>query len=398
MHVKNDFKFDKVITNISELTDLLSPRGVIERITPGHYRINKSLSIDENIRVDITSDSVKKIELRSSPNDVLCLCFEDSEVLIKGIEITSYNPVTSGPDTEPADQRSFIRALKSARMDVLDSRVTYLGNGIMPGGDSRPQIQKEGGTYGISWRIPDDMLGVDVATGWVENNLFYKNFFGSYSYGTSGMTWRNNHYLENDVYGLDPHDDSNSALVENNVFERNGKHGFIASKRCNYNIIRNNTSLNNGLHGFMLHQDSAYNLMENNVSYGNTDNFAVFASDFNTIRNNTSYNARSSHIRINEGSKNSYISDNTLVGGKKGVYVYGKSENVAIRSNIISGVKDVLTTEGATNVLFSGNTIGALSFRLNKEDRLIYGSNTVNGRNITVPNQVPFPDGFTTKK
>lgn len=374
IRVKNDFKFDQAITNLPELMNLLKPYGAIEQTGPKRFRLNKSVSIEENIRIDFTSETVEVLELRSEPRNAICLCFENAEALIKDTKVTSYEPTAKGPDTKNEDERSFIRAYSSSRLDVINSEISYLGNGLDV--SSNP-IQNEGGTYGISWRIPKGGLGSEIATGWVEGNKFYKNHFGSYTFGASGMVWKGNHYLENDVYGLDPHDDSNNALVEDNVFERNGKHGFIVSKRCNYNVIRNNVSFGNKLHGYMLHQDSVYNVMENNVAYDNTDNFAIFDADFNMVRNNRSFNARNSHVRVNAGSINTFIKDNELYGGNRGVYAYRDTQNVYVSGNKIQDVKEVIRTAGAKNIVFVHNTITAPYFNFAPGDRVIFGTNAV---------------------
>jgi parallel beta-helix repeat protein len=259
-------------------------------------------------------------------------------------------------------------------------------------------IQREGGIYGVSWRISDDMLGVEIATGWVERSSFVRNHYGAYTFGASGMMWRNSYFAYNDIYGLDPHDDSNNAMIEDNLFAHNGKHGFIVSKRCNYNIIRNNTSVDNKLHGFMLHEHSSYNVIENNVAYGNTDNYVLYDSDYNTIRNNVGYNARSSQVRINQNSRNSYVTGNKLIGGRRGIFAYGNTENVYISGNTINVQREVLTTDKAKNVLFANNTINGLHYKVTPGDRLIFGPNTIAEAAFGIPHTAPLPKDYTLKK
>lgn len=397
IHVRQLYKLAEIRTTIPDLMNFLKPYDAITQTGPKTYRINKSISIDEHIRLDVTDATVTKLELRSSPNDITCLCLDGSSALLKNVDVTSFDPTSNGPDTNIDDQRSFIRTL-SGRMDILNSRVSYLGNALMNTPDEqKPAIQRQGGVYGVSWRIPDGTYGSNIATGWVEGNVFYKNHFGSFTFGASGMTWKNNYYLENDIYGLDPHDDSNNALIEDNVFERNGKHGFIVSKRCSFNIIRNNTSIDNKLHGFMLHQDSAYNVIENNVSYGNADNFAIYASDFNTIRNNKSYNPRLSHIRINEKSKHTFLTGNELYGGPRGVYLYGGVDSVLISGNTIKGMDQPLATDSAQHVLLANNILSSLRVHVAGGDQVLFGDNTINTQTTVVPLEAPMPHGFTPK-
>jgi parallel beta-helix repeat protein len=397
LRINQQYTADQVITNIPELMTFLKPYDAIEQTGPFTYRIKKPISIQGNIRIDITSATVKKLELRSSPNDVTCLCFDRASALLKDVSITSYDPATNKPDVKYSDERAFVRD-KNGRMDAINVNFSYLGNDLEA--DNAPvkrtnPIQSEGGTYGVSWRIADDLLGQEIATGFVDHSSFTNNHFGAFTFGASGMTWRNSYFAHNDVYGLDPHDDSNNALIEDNVFAYNGKHGFIVSKRCDYNIIRNNLSVGNKLHGFMLHEKSDYNLIENNVAYDNVDNFVIYASDYNTIRNNVGYDARSSAVRINQGSRNNYVQNNTFMGGRRGIYLYGDVQNVYIGGNTFNVDKEALTTDKAENVFFGGNTIQSLSYKIGPSDRLIFGSNNVKATQRVVPGTPPFPKGYT---
>jgi len=378
LYVSNDFRKPLVNTTIPELTQLLAKQGAITQLGDKHFRINKPITIEDNIRLDITKKTVSKLELSSSSDfAITCLCFENAEVLIKDTTITSIDPATNKPDIDSNNGRSFVRGLESSRMDIINSDISYLGNGLLEGRQQKA-ILRDGGTYGTSLRISDDRLGQDIATGWVEASTFSRNHFGGFTFGASGMTWRNNLFTKNDVYGLDPHDDSNNATIENNRFIANGKHGFIVSKRCNYNVIRNNISAGNGGHGYMLHEDSNYNVIENNVAIGNTDNFAIYASSFNTVRGNKSYNPRSAHVRVNADTTQSFVQNNLFYGGEKGVYLYEQADSVLIEGNIFAGISgDILVTRQASRVLFTGNQIDALHYRISDGDRVVFGPNQV---------------------
>lgn len=307
-------------------------------------------------------------------------------MLIDSVNITTFDSAIGEPDKNYKDYRSFIRAVGSSRLDILNSRVSYLG---MPLEKIKTNpILNEGGTYGMSWRIPDDKLGQDIVTGWVENTTFDYNHFGAYTFGASGMMWRGNVFEHNDVYGLDPHDDSNNALVEDNVFRFNGKHGFIVSKRCNYNIVRNNISHDNGLHGFMFHQDSVFNTFENNLAYNNTDNFVIYASNYNQIVKNRSFNAKNNHIRINAGSVNNFVTDNIFAGGKSGVYAYGNVKNIYVSGNKFYGLEYNLKTSEADMILFANNKVDELNYKLNENDRVVFGPNTIERQAPEVPSEV----------
>ncbi len=383
VYVTNSFQNPEVYTTIPELMQLLKPYDVIEQTGPKAYRIMKPLYIQNNIRIDITDSTVSKLELKSVPNfNIVTLTFRDSEALIQNTVITSVDPSTGKPDTDFKDGRSFVRAYGSGRMDIINSDIAYLGMDVTelrnPVIRARVPFLPIGGVYGVSWRAPTGSFGQDIVTGWVENSTFEHNHIGSFTFGASGMMWRGNLFTKNDIYGLDPHDDSSNATIEYNRFINNGTHGFIVSKRCNYNVIRNNISIDNKLHGFMLHENSDYNIIENNTSISNVDNFVIYSSSLNTIRNNKSYNPRSSHVRINAGSSQNFVQNNTFHGGSKGIHFYNNVDGLDVTNNIFFHVRDLLVTNKAKHVVYTGNQSEKIGYVLSKDDRVVFGQNVIN--------------------
>lgn len=365
---------------IPDLAQRLQAYDAFDDRGNGTWRLNRTISIEGDIRLDVTSNDVKRLELRSDPNDIAALTFDGGSVLFKDVTVTSVNSKTGQPDGKWEDGRAFVR-MKNGRMDSLGSTFAWLGNGL-PETQTKKALASnsvllEGATYGFSYRVSPKDLGREYATGWVEDSTFENNHFGAYTFGTNGMLWKDSLFAYNDVYGLDPHDDSNNALVVGNRFLYNKKHGFIVSKRCNFNIIRNNTSVGNDLHGFMLHQDSAYNVIENNVSYGNHDNYAIFHSNWNVVRNNQSYVPKSSHIRINDFSFSNYIRDNEMFGGRRGIYLYGSTGSTYVAGNHFSDVRLPIQTKGATYTFFGDNTAPSFNYDIAPGDKFIFGENGI---------------------
>lgn len=396
LRVANEYYLNRpVFTNIPELMQRLKAYNAISKIGPKTYRLNRAISIEGDIRLTVTNATVEKLELVSTPDVLASLVFDQSSVLFKGVTVTSIDPTTHRPDENSPDGRSFLR-MKNGRMDVIDSKVTWLGNGLKETLSPKARIstaQNEGGTYGFSYRISKGKLGVEIATGWVENSTFEHNHFGAYSFGASGIMWKDNLFTHNEIYGLDPHDDSNNALIVGNRFLYNGKHGFIVSKRCNFNVIRNNTSVGNKLHGFMLHEDSAYNVIENNVSYDNVDNFVIYGSNWDTIRNNVSYAPRKTHVRINASAHNNYVTGNQFFGGSRGVYLYDGASTTYIAKNAFPGVGRPLHTKAAKNTFFGNNKIPSYDFKITPGDRVILGKNSISREKVTIPNRARIDSG-----
>lgn len=384
IYVENSFRNPRMDLNMPKLMEMLAGYDAVEKVADKHYRITKPISIEENIRLDITGDTARRVELVSDPDfAIIALMFRNSDVLIKDSVITTVDRTTNQPDTDYKDGRSFVRAYGNSRMDLVGSQTSYLGMGIGELNKSRAQDKLGflaiGGVYGMSWRIPNDSYGQTIVAGWVEDSTFEHNYIGGYTYGASGMTWKNSSFAHNVVYGLDPHDDTNNSTIVGNTFDRNGKHGFIVSKRCNYNIIKNNVSTNNKGHGYMLHADSGYNVMENNLAVGNEDNFAIYGSSFNLIRSNKSYVPRGSHIRLNARSHQNYIENNFFYGSDKGIYAYDNVNGLAIAGNTFFKVRNQLVTANANRVLYSNNQSEQVGYSIPEQDRVVFGVNNING-------------------
>ncbi len=386
--VSNRFSSPQVVVDIPTLAKFLNSYNAISDLGNKVYRLNVPLYLEDNIRLQISGDTVSKLELKSGPNyDIVALTFKDSEALIKDTQITSADPTSGRTDTNFSDGRSFVRAYQNGRMDVLNSTISYLGMTLAQIRD--PQINQrlpyivQGAIYGISWRIRTGAYGEQIVTGWVENTNFDHNYIGAYTFGAQGMTWDGNRFQNNDLYGLDPHDDSNNAIITNNLFINNGKHGFIISKRCKYNLISNNVSVNNKGHGFMLHADSDYNLVKDNISIGNIDNFVVYASSFNTLLNNRSYNPSGSHVRINagdnQGSYQNYIEGNQFLGGPRGVLLHNTAQGVLISSNSFQRVGTQLQTkDNVGRVLYVNNQTDKIGYNIRDGNRVVFGPNQLN--------------------
>ena len=361
--VTGNNKLPLIVVNLNDLEVRLKSMGALEKIDDKKWRLSKSVVFTKNVRINITGQTVSELQLLSSSQIQASLCAENAEILIKDTKITTYDPDTGSADTKNDDSRSFVRARSNSRMDIINSDISYLGRDVPKSNDSA--IVKHGGVYGVSWRIPDDAYGEDIVTGWVEGSSFHNNYIGAYTFGASGIMWRGNHFYANEKYGLDPHDDSNNALIENNLFEDNGTHGFIMSKRCNYNIIRNNISRNNKLHGFMLHESSNFNLLENNTADGNFDNMVIFNSNYNIVQNNQFNNARGSSVRVNQNSQLDYFLGNTIVANVRSFLLYDGVNNIYIAQNNSTSVANFLEMKSNTsNIVIDSNHYGPGGFNL----------------------------------
>ena len=300
-------------------------------------------------------------------------------LLIDQVKITSWDTVRNAVDTDHTNGRAYVLAKYDARMDIIDSELSYLGS-------------SDGESYGVVWRdstFVTATLGNGTvittfttisATGSAISSTFSHNYYGVYTFRAANMTFRGNKFFRNVGYGFDPHDFTNAVVIDNNEAYENGNHGFIISRGC-YNIVftRNQSHHNiytidaqsRNAQGFMLDAGSAdsefaqapshdnildgnfawdndgyglrivsshNNLVQNNAFWNNATGISVEAGSLtNTLRGNETYGHSGSGIVLTTGSLNSVVEQNTARGNlENGVYIKGASRTL-VRSNHLFG-------------------------------------------------------------
>ncbi len=309
------------------------PTGLLTETAPGEWLLKADLYVGERVTLVLDGQDTRWLKLASGPNGFASLRTHNGNLIIRNTKITSWNEQAGAPDEDVSDGRAYVLAQASGRMDVLGSEIAYLGYSLA----TEQRIDRSpGGNYGLSWKIPNGTFGQNVLTGVVTGNRIHHNYFGLYTYGASGMVIRDNEVYANLQYGIDPHDDSNNLLIEQNLVHHNGNHGIIVSKRVVYSTIRDNRSTDNRLHGIMLDRQSNANLVEGNFASGNVNGLALYDSHRNLIRRNTFTNNKYG-LRANQSSSANLIRDNRLLSNERGVFLYGKASKNVIIDNALTG-------------------------------------------------------------
>ncbi len=315
---------------IAELARAINNKNVLENIEGKNWILRKNIFIDNGVTLIIDGAEVDWLKLKSDRQGFVWIKSENGNIIIDKTKITSWDEEKSDYDFDWQDGRSYVLQKSDGRMDINKSELAYLGYLGAPN-----RGNPFGGPYGVSWKITNGSFRQELSTGSLTENRIHDNFFGAYAYGITGAIFRDNDVFDNVEYGLDPHDDSNNMLIENNRVYRNGKHGIIISKRCFANIIRGNLSQGNRLHGIMLDRDSNNNLVENNYSIGNVNGVALYHSSENLIiDNNIAENEFG--IRANNFSKDNYFWYNKITNNRKGIFIYQESpDNYIFQNNLM---------------------------------------------------------------
>jgi parallel beta-helix repeat protein len=291
---------------------------------------------------------------------------------IRWTRVRSWDAAAGTSDNDTSNGRAYIHAesfleadgvtARESRMDIADSEIDHLGFHAAV-------------SYGLVWKVigdnalvPDLYDRVNVYGSLVRSQVHHNNM-GFYSFGGQDIQITDNEISHNELYGIDPHDDSDFLVIQRNVSHDNGAHGIICSRRCNDLVITDNTVYNNE-HGIMLHRDVVDTLVANNYVFGNRDNgIAVFESHFNTIRDNF-VEDNEKGIRLSLGSHDNLIENNLVSGNSEvGLYLY-------------QGADPPETTNGRpSDNVFRGNNLinnGRL-IKARDSDRITFTDNTFSG-------------------
>lgn len=345
-------------------------RRLLEQIAPGEWMLRANLYIGKNVTLVVSDRDTNYLKLKSDDSGFVWLRSETGNVLFSNTKVTSWDESKNAPDFVYADGRAYVTARNSGRMDIASSEMGYLGFVGAPerGGPF-------GGSYGVSWKINNDGFRSRLLTGVVTDSKFHDNYFGVYTFGATGLIFKNNEAYDNIEYGFDPHDDSNNFLIEGNKAYHNGNHGIIISRRCFNNTISNNQSFDNRLHGIMLDRESNNNLVQGNTIYGNVDGIAIYGSNNNLVlENNIHDNMRG--IRLNAGSAGNYFTKNSLVANSRGIYIYDQAQGNILVENQVTGSDVGITIKAASNNTLLSN----FQPSENKKDGNI--TSDANGNNI----------------
>lgn len=359
------------LQTIAQTTTIRFHRGLITETAPKEWLLRSNLYISEGVTLALKGDEVTWLKLLSTPKEFVRIRSYNGNVLIRDTKITSWDETQNAPDENYSDGRSSIIAQTNGRMDVINSEIAYLGYSREVELARRVGDKSTGGIYGLSWKIPNGSFGRALLTGMVIGNRIHDNYFGIYTFGTTGMVIRDNEIFDNIQYGIDPHDDSNNLLIENNFVHNNGNHGIIVSKRVTYSTIANNNTRDNRLHGIMLDRQSNYNLVENNLATNNVNGIALYDSHQNLIRSNTFVGNRFG-VRANMNSSGNRFEGNAIRASEKGIFLYGgATQNVIIDNQIRSNIQGVSLKEATENFVIRSLSLQAntTNLKLDEEAR-----------------------------
>lgn len=297
--------------------------------------VGANITVPRGATLNITADT-PDVRLISGGDDFATLISRGALNVVgtpeTEVSIASFDPATQDIDTDPADGRSFVQQI-AGRMDVTHARFDGLGFGT-------------GTTSGVAWKgiNSSDDREKESVQGDVTSSTFTRSWFGVYTMEAHGMRFIDNEFVDNDLYGFDPHDFSDEFVVARNVAHGNGKHGFIFSRGCNGNLLQDNLSYDNGGHGFMIDDGRT-----ESVSFAEA---RLNTSNDNQLIGNVARDNAGSGIEI-EGGTGNLVTENRLEGNYVGVRLKDSASATVTDNEMVGNTRygvDVLPTSKLVSV------------------------------------------------
>lgn len=281
--------------------------SAFERLDDGALLLRHTLVVGQGAELVVDSATVPALLLSSSPTDYVSIRVFRSTLRLVGragtrLTVGSLDPATGRRDDDRHDGRAYLLA-RGSHLDVRHATLSDLGF---------PTI---GETSGVAWTAATDR----PATGGASDSTFRRNYFGAYTAGAQGLVIARSAFLDNVVYGFDPHTATNDTLVTESVAARNGRHGFIFSENCDRNVVRDSKAYLNGGTGFM-------------IDDGIPEHGADRASDHNVLLRVSSHDNGDVGIVVEGGTGNT-VEQSVVTNNEEGIWVRDRADGTELVGN-----------------------------------------------------------------
>lgn len=328
-------KVKRLLPMFGEMQQTLDPSAIV--IIDGVYdlkTITDTVNDPQKIRRGENGEYILQVPILIKPDGTLLI--KDGEHLVMSVShralISSFGHLyVVGADVKgwnleedkPAEFkeneafRPYIVAWCGSEMNLAGSTFSHLGYF-----DSK--------AYGITYTSCNDTIyeedfgGLPGAKGWVVDNRFEDIYYGFYSYESHDIPIVRNTYVNNVIYGIDPHDRSKNLIIAyNTVRGSHKKHGIIISREVDNSFIFHNVSEKNAGSGFMLDRDSVNNVIAYNILRQNDgDGLTFYESPDNLSYGNIMTGNKNSGMRIRNSWNITSAEDVISRNGVAGVQAY----------------------------------------------------------------------------
>ena len=281
---------------------------------PGTVLLKYPLLLTPGSALVVDSKTVTTLQLSSDPGSYAAITAVSARLDLRGhpghpLLVTSWDPHLRGPDLLESDGRAYVQN-RGGTLTVRAAALSYLGFGI-------------GRSSGVAWLGS----GTTKARGGAAWSTFSHNHFGGYSFAAEGLVVTHSAFLDNTVYGFDPHDGTSHSVISDSVAARNGRHGFIFSRGCHDNVLRHDEAYDNGVAGFVIDDGRV-------ASDGNPRHAVAVPSDRNRLVDVLAHDNGTVGVIVEGGTGNS-VEHSTIDNNRYGIWVKNATSSTLLLGNTV---------------------------------------------------------------
>lgn len=305
--------------SLQRVARILDRPDAFERVGEKTFMARRPILVAPSARLVIDGETLRLSASRPTP------VYYHGDLFVVDGEVTSWNEAAGnhGPRESLSYERlellgeqairPYLLALRGSRSYFAASRFRGLG------------YQGHTGTYGLSFaaygEVPrgrrDSLAHLIAGLDWPQavlvGNTISDCYFGLFTNRSGVVRVVGNEFVDNVVYGVDPHDYSDGIVIARNVVHGTRfKHGIIISREVDDARIVENISFDNAGSGIMLDRASDHALVVDNVVYANAgDGIAVYESRDARIEGNTIFSNDNNGIYLRNSTQVEVV-DNTI--------------------------------------------------------------------------------------
>lgn len=272
------------VTGLAALYDALTKQGITDAIAKEGktYTLLKPLVVSPKAVLRITGDEVGELRMSEERGAYIV---NAGKLFIVDTRVTGWREATNAPAVSDYANskkfRPFIMTWSGSEAFFASSIFTSLG-------------YSNSKSYGITISAgPERMLRfrpekIKRPTAVIVDNSFRNLYYGFYCYEANDIALIGNEYVDNIIYGVDPHDYSKYLTIAyNTAYGSQKKHGIIISREVNDSSIVGNLTFENVGSGLMLERLSAGTIVYANSSFANVqDGLTIYESSCNINASN----------------------------------------------------------------------------------------------------------------
>lgn len=331
--------------------------GAVVRQADGSWLLTRSVLVGRGAELRI-SEPGATLRLTSGPAGFTSLIAFTSTLALGGpdapLTITSWDPATSTPDTEPADGRAYVRTV-GGRMDLTGVDASDLGFW-------------SGRTGGVAWTGSSG----EAATGSTNATSVSRSHYGVFISDASGLSLDSLTVADNELDGLLLHRDTDGVTARGVVANGNGRDGIAIAQGAQNITLTDATASTNGGNGVRIDGSPlATTATPGGVSIAAGSGYSVERS---TVTNNGEAGLLATQA---EGLR---LIGNTVFGNRDGILVRGVTERPQLADNRVDADDfGIAVRHGVAEAQLTGNQIGTAVIGV----QVLDASADLTGNNVT---------------